>query len=98
MKRLEDEYHLFPAEFFKYRTEEKAHHEHAQYVYSGSQALNGAGRPEALGVFGGYADEHIKHHGIAERSYKAEDKSTGKDRFFFQRITPNAAHLCPAVR
>ncbi len=98
MKRLEDEYHFFPAEFFKDRTEEKAHHEHAEDVYPGSQSLKGTGGTESLGIFGGDADEHIKHHGVAERSYEAEDKSTGEDRFFVHRITPNAVYLCAPVR
>ena len=98
MKRLEDEYHLFPAELFKDRTEEEAHHEHAEDVYTGGKALKGTCSAESLGVFGGYADEHIKHHGVAERSYEAEDKSTGEDGFFFHRITPTAVYLCAPVR
>ena len=48
MKRLEDEDHLFPADLFKNRTEEKPHDEHAQDVYAGGKSLYGACRGSSL--------------------------------------------------
>ena len=89
MKWLEDEDHFFPADLFKNRTEEKPHDEHAQDVYAGGKSLYGACRAEAFGIFGGDADKHIKHHGIAERSYEAEYKSTGQDGLFVHGRTTN---------